>query len=248
MKEKIEFLHDALMIDEEILVLGDLHIGYEEYVYGESLFIRTQLKEILEKLAGMFELLDNRKIKIKKIVLLGDLKHEFGEISDSEWRDTLQFLDYLDEKMSGEGKIILVKGNHDNIAGPIVRKRNVKIVDFYKYKDVCFIHGNKMFKRCENSKTLIMGHLHPSISLRDKYKKEKYKCFLKGKWKGKDIFILPSFSNISFGLDLKEIDISKNHFLIIDNNVLKRFEVIIYNDKERKEYNFGKLGRMMEIY
>lgn len=249
----IKFLHDCLLIHNSVLVLGDLHIGYEEHIAEKGIFPRIQLKEIIEKLDSVFWNLSMKGISIKQIIILGDLKHEFGGISDVEWSETLAFLDYLDKKIvktDKKNRIILIKGNHDNIIGPIARKRDIRVVDFYKYKKICFMHGNKLHGKClEKADVLIIGHLHPAITLSDDYKKEKYKCFLHGKWKRKEVYILPSFSPIGFGYDLIDINRIKNKndgFLIIKDNLLKNFDVIIYNNKENKEYNFGKLKKLIK--
>ena len=252
---KIEFLHDALLIDNKILVISDLHIGYEDHIAEKGIFPRVQLKEIIEKLDGIFWNLSMRGIKIYQIVILGDLKHEFGGISDVEWGETLKFLDYLDKKIVKNTKnskeferIILIKGNHDNILGPIAKKREVLLKDYYKYKEICFLHGDKPYKNCfDKSKIMIIGHLHPAITLRDKYKKEKYKCFLYGKWKNKEVYVIPSFSPIGFGYDLSEIcelKAENDGFLIIKDKFLLKFEVVIYNNLEQKEYSFGKLKKL----
>jgi len=238
---EIRFLDECLLVDNNILVISDLHLGYEEHIFEKALVPRVQLKEIVKRLDKVFKLLDKDKIKIKKIIILGDLKHEFGGISDSEWRDTLEFLDYLIKKCKD---IILIKGNHDNILGPIARKKEIKLKNYYKTRGICFMHGDVDWKGCKDEKILIIGHLHPAISLKDEYKKEKFKCFLKGKWKRKLVYIVPSLSPISFGYDLSGIKVMHNDgrgFVIVNNNYLKNFEVIIYNNKENKIHNFGKL-------
>lgn len=240
---KIRFLDNCLLINNKILVLGDFHIGYEEYLFEKLIPIRIQSGEILKKLDKIFSLLKKEGIKIKELVILGDLKHEFGEISYSEWRETLQLLDYLLKKTK---KIILIKGNHDNILGPIAQKREVKLKDYFISGEICFMHGNKMLKECKDSKILILGHLHPSITLYDDYKKEKFKCFLKGKWGGKKVIIVPSFVPLIFGYDLNNITKNKKDFFIINNKNLGKFEVIVYDDKEDKKYNFGKLKGLIK--
>ncbi len=252
-KLKIRFLNEALIVNDEILVIGDVHIGYEEYALGENLFARSQFKDIIEKLDKIFAYLKKNRIKIKQIVILGDLKHEFGKISDSEWRETLSFLDYLLKKTKN---IKLIRGNHDNILGPIAGKKEVEIIDYYKIKidskDICFLHGDKVYGDCLKSDVLIIGHLHPAITLYDGYKKEKFKCFLRGKWKSekkeKEVYILPSFIPLVWGYDINELrGFDENgKFSIIDSKILKKFEVIIYNEKENKKYNFGKLGKLIK--
>lgn len=242
---QIRFLNNALFIDNNILVFGDFHIGFEEHIAGNGILPNIQLKEIFNDLESIFGLLKGEKIKIKKIVILGDLKHEFGGISYAEWRETIKLLDFLIEKCKD---IVLIKGNHDNILGPIARKKQIKLKNFYKYKKIVFMHGHKEFKsELKKSRILILGHLHPAISLKDKYKKEKYKCFLVGKWREKQVYVLPSFSEISFGYDLRSVpDKNADGFLFIRTKELKKFNVIVYNSKDKKEYGFGKLKDLIK--
>tara|TARA_Y100000310_G_scaffold339884_1_gene433970 strand:- start:534 stop:1301 length:768 start_codon:yes stop_codon:yes gene_type:complete len=244
-QERIKFLDNALLIEGSILVIADLHIGYEEVVLKKGLAPRTQLHEIITSLNKIFDNLNKQGIKkLDKIIILGDLKHEHGKISNEEWRETLHFLDVISGKCK---EIILIKGNHDNILGPIAYKRNVKLVPYYQYKDILFMHGHKEYKNAwknKETKILFLGHLHPAISLTDEYKKEKYKCFLLGKYKRKQIYVLPNFNPTNSGFDLiRFFNKIKNH-LIISPNKLKNFNVLIYNPNEKQVYDFGKLKNL----
>lgn len=254
-QERIQFLNNALLIENKILVLGDLHIGQEEIIIKHGLAPRVQTHEIITNLSKIFDLLNKKAIKkLDKIIILGDLKHEHGKISEEEWRETLYFLDFISKKAD---KIILIKGNHDNILGPIASKRNLQIKPYYKYKGILFIHGHKEYKQLfqkgltqtkkpkdKSIKTIILGHIHPAITLTDNYKKEKYKCFLYGKYKGKTIYILPSFNPIITGYDLtRQNTYNKKDFFIIPENKLKNFNVLIYNKQEQKVYDFWKLKK-----
>lgn len=246
----VKFLHDCLLV-KDILVIGDLHIGYDDQFHGRAVFPGSQLENIKEKLKEVFEYLETKKLKVRKVVLLGDVKHDFSKITDIEWRETINFFDFLNENIVDKNKIIVIKGNHDTILEPIVRKRNILLKDYYKIeingKVFCFLHGDKLFKQCLDSDFLVFGHLHPAITLSDKYKNEKYKCFLKGKWKGKQVFILPSFTSVSLGYDLNNLNEKdyKDKFFVIPNNNLKSFEIIIYNNEDKKKYNFGKLKKLI---
>ena len=258
---KITYLNDCILI-EDVLVIGDIHVGCNEY--GERVvFPGIQLEGIINKLEEIFGYLKKQNKKIKKIIQLGDFKHDFGNITDVEWRETIKLIDYFIKKV-GVKNLFIIKGNHDNVLEPNVRKKSIKLKEFYKLKrknqDICFMHGNKLFEQClnvqtnkqtlrkntmgnkqTNRQTIFLVHLHPAITLSDKYKSEKYKCFLHGKWNGKEVYILPSFSSSSFGYDLRDLDGGKEKFFIIPSKGLKNFEVIIYNNNEKKEYNFGKL-------
>ena len=242
---RIRFLNNSLLVDDEILVFGDFHLGVQEHLQGLP---NIQLKEIFENLREIFSHLERLKIKVKKIIVLGDFKHKFGEISDSEWRESVRLLDYFIEKV-GRKNIILIKGNHDTILEPIAKKRKIKINSFYTYNDIVFMHGHKEYKEALKNKEegggikiLILGHLHPTITLTDDYKRERYKCFLLGKWKRKIVYILPSFGDTGPGYDLsKEGYFKYRDSLFINEKGFKNFEVVIYNNVEKKEYNFGKL-------
>lgn len=231
----------ALLIEQtskKILVLADLHIGFEEALNKQGIFLpRTMFKEIMKEAEKLF----GSSGKIDEIIILGDLKHEFGKISRQEWQEVLSFLDFLKTKCK---KIVLVKGNHDTILEPIIRQREqekIEIKDFYVIDDICFIHGHKMFSECldKKIKTLVLGHLHPAVTIHDKTKSERYKCFLVGRWKGKKIIILPSFFPLVEGADVFIEDTN-----LAFNFNLKKFKVYAVGDKI---YEFGELGEIEKI-
>src|SRR5512137_1093013 len=107
-KPRIQFMDNSLLIENEVLVFSDFHLGIQEHLGGLP---NIQLRDTMENLREIFSLIEKLKIKLKKIVILGDLKHKFGEISDFEWRESIRLLDYLIEKV-GRKNIILIKGNH----------------------------------------------------------------------------------------------------------------------------------------
>ncbi len=233
MKKQIRFLEDSLVIGD-ILVISDLHIGNDDFM-EESLF---------EKLEQLFDYLKKEKIGVKKIVVLGDIKDKFGEINDIEWRGVIRLLDFLLSKIKDKEDLIIIKGNHDSVLKPILDKRNIVLRDFYILDDLGFIHGNKLYKECEDCKILFMGHFHPLVTLKDKYKSERYKCFLKGIYDKKEIYILPNFNPIYTGFSFGISD--NEEFSDIKERDLKNFQVIIYDSKERKDLSFGKLKKYID--
>jgi uncharacterized protein len=210
------------------LILGDLHIGLEESLNKQGILIpRFQFKEIIEKLKPLL----TKDLKV--IVINGDLKHEFGTISEQEWRHTTQILDLFSEN---NRKVVLVKGNHDTILDPIANKKNLEIVDEYIIDDITITHGDKLKKI--PTKTVIISHEHPAIRIQDKIRNETYKCFLIGKYKKHKLVVLPSFNIVSQGhnvLNEKPIGPYIKNF--------KDFEVHIIGDKV---YNFGKLSNYIQ--
>ena len=117
----IEITDLCLYIEKhKLLVIGDVHIGYEEELNKKGYLIpRVHYKETMQR----FEKIVKSK-EIETILFIGDLKHEFGTISETEWRNTLKLLDFCAKHCN---KIILIKGNHDKILGPIAKKRELNI-------------------------------------------------------------------------------------------------------------------------
>ncbi len=194
----IEIKGLCLLINKKILVLGDIHLGYEEALNKQGVLIpRHQFEDIVKMLERVLE-----KKKFRKIIVNGDLKHEFGRISEQEWRQSLLLLDLLAKHAE---KIVLIKGNHDTILGPIAEKRKLEIADSLKIRDILIIHGHKEIdnERLKSIKTIIIGHEHPAISIQEGLRVEKFKCFLFGKYKGKNLIVMPSFNPLVEGTDVR---------------------------------------------
>ena len=227
----IDIVDLSLYVDST-LVIADVHIGYEEALNKQGVLVpRLQFEEIVKRIELIFGLLKNKQIKT--IVINGDLKHEFGAISEQEWRNTLKFIDLLSRHFK---EIILIKGNHDNILGPIAGKRGVKVVDSFEAGDVLITHGNRI-PSIKNCKTIIIGHEHPAVSLKEGPRVERFKCFLKGRYKGKNLIVQPSFNTIIEGTDILK-DKVMSPFL---QQNLDNFDVYIVEDKV---YEFGKVKRL----
>ena len=231
----IEIIDLALYFNST-LVIADVHIGYEEALNKQGVLVpRLQFEDMVKRMKRIFNLLKDKKIE--RIIVNGDLKHEFGTISEQEWRNTLKFLDLLAKHCN---EIILIRGNHDTILGPIAKKRNVKVVDNIAVGKVLATHGNKVPDILKNYSTIIIGHEHPAVSLKEGPRIEQFKCFLKGKYHGKNLIVQPSFNAIIEGTDVLK-DKILSPFLHQD---LNNFQVYIVEDEV---YNFGKLRNLKKI-
>ncbi len=212
------------------IILTDTHIGYEEALNKQGILIpRFQFREVIKRLK---EVLSKTK-NLERIIINGDVKHEFGSISKQEWKFTLRLLDFLSNYCK---KIILIKGNHDTILGPIAKKRNIIVLKHYKLRNTLIIHGHKLPEKdiLHGIKTIIIGHEHPAITIREGPRTELFKCFLKGKWKRKNLIVQPSFNFVTEGIDIKKEELLSP---FLKNNI-SEFEVFIVADKV---YKFGKL-------
>jgi uncharacterized protein len=240
MMETIEVFPGVELLDlaiylrpENILVMGDVHLGYEQALARRGVLIpRFQLKDTVERLEKIFKVFD----KFEAIVINGDLKHEFAVISEQEWREILKFFDFL---LLHSKQIMIIRGNHDVKLIPIARKRNISVVESLATNGKFICHGDVVPKSLDfnDSKIVIAGNEHPAVSLHEGQRSELYKCFLIGTWKGKKLIVMPSFNQITVGSDiLREKSLSP--FMKQD---LSNFEVYIIGDKV---YPFGKFKNL----
>lgn len=250
-KQKYILLNKAVFFQEQsILAFGDLHLGYESMLKSRGLtFPVSQLEQSKKDLKKIIKELKKNSSKntVKKIILLGDLKHHFNFHAEEKF-EVREFLKFIEEELNIK-KIILIKGNHEKFE---LDKR--KYFNYYIEPDsgIAFVHGHKMFPEIFDSKqkikTIVMSHLHPAVFLSDKsgkIKREKYKCFFIGKWKRKKIIIVPSFFPLIEGTDIETESHYGKHkygnFSIIPKEQLKKFKVFIPDEEKNKVYEFGRL-------
>ena len=175
------------------------------------------------------------KKNASRIIIVGDIKHEFGTISRQEWKETSKLLDFL----QGNGRVTVIKGNHDTILGPLALRKNLEIKDFVVIGDVFITHGHKLFNVPKQIKTVVIAHEHPAVTLYEGGRCEKFKCFLIGRYKKKKLVVLPSMLQIVEGKDILKEKILSPY---LKKQKLQNFDVFVVEDNEI--YWFGKLKNL----
>src|SRR3989344_6090015 len=231
---KIEYIGKCLLLTSDVertLVIGDLHFGYEGAMRSSGVMIPVKL---YEKSIYDFDLVISKTGNVDNIVILGDVKHEFGYILDDEWKYIVKFIEYVKTKCN---KLIVIEGNHDVILFPILNKLGIIGVDYFIWDNVAFAHGDKKFDELysKNINYWILGHGHPAVNLYEGVKREKYKCFLSGKYKSKKIIIVPSFFPLIEGTDARDFDMKFAWEFDLMN-----FKVYVVSD-DLEVLDFGKL-------
>ena len=235
----VEIIDLALYIKEKrVLIIADLHIGYEEALTKQGVLVpKFHFRDLVKRLESLFEFLDENDRPVDLLVINGDLKHEFGTISNEEWRNTLKLLDLLRRRSA---KVVLVKGNHDTVLGPIADKRDIFLVDNFLAGNILICHGNVIPDIPISVKTIIIGHDHPAVSLKEGLRIETFKAFLVGKHKRKNLIVQPSFNQLIEGTDVLQADLL-SPFLHKD---LENFDVFLVADTV---YYFGKLKKIKKL-
>ncbi|MBN2203139.1 MAG: metallophosphoesterase [Candidatus Aenigmarchaeota archaeon] len=145
----------ALLLDNNTVVVTDLHIGIEHEIYKKGITVPSQLERIKDKLDKII-----KQTKAKHLIFLGDIKHQVPSISVQEYREIPKFFEHFSKiKMS------IVKGNHDGGIEKIVPSK----VDIYEPKglrlgDFLLTHGQAWpDKEDLSAKYIVMGHVHPAV-------------------------------------------------------------------------------------
>lgn len=242
----IELIDLAVYLPKhKTIILGDTHIGYEQDLINKGLLVpKTYFKDMMRRIKDIFV-----KVEVETVIFNGDIKHEFGIISEQEWRDTLELWNFLEKNSK---KIILIKGNHDKTLGPLAKKKDLQVKDYIIIDDIFITHGHEIHKIPKEIKTIIIAHEHPAIELEETGRREKFKCFLAGslkleisnscessirkKYKKFKLIVQPSLFLLTEGTDILRENLLSPYLKNINN-----FEVYIVGDKI---YNFGKLKNL----
>jgi hypothetical protein len=214
------------------VVFADLHIGIEDSLRRSGVLVpRQHFKELMRRMTAVLA-----KTKgVTRIVLNGDLKHDFALINDQEWREIKRLIDAF-----GEREIVIVKGNHDIMLAPIARDKHITLVNEFRVGDVLIAHGDAVPKDIKGIKTIIIGHEHPTITLREKAKAERYKCFLVTKYKSAQLVVQPSFGPLTQGMDILHAEPMSP---LLDGNVRKGKVFVVDEDKD-EVLDFGKVSAL----
>lgn len=149
--------HPAAMLSynkSKYLLIGDLHIGFEQRFVADGIRIEASIAKMLNEL---FELIND--YAPERLIILGDVKFSVDVLSSIEWKFVPEFL----EKVSSKMPVTIIPGNHDGGLGPLI-PRNVDLVDPYGLLigDVGVLHGHTAIsERLRPARRIVMGHLHP---------------------------------------------------------------------------------------
>jgi len=154
-----------LDLDEPTLLIADTHIGIEVDLARRGIRVVSQLDKLVRDVVEWGE-----ELGAKRLVVLGDVKHEYspgGVVS----REVRRFVEEVGKRFD---EVILVMGNHDGGLQEIV-EGGAKVVSSRGFlveaggRRILFLHGHAKPERdaIEAADVIVMGHHHPSATLRD---------------------------------------------------------------------------------
>lgn len=219
---------------QNTLIFSDIHIGYEQSLQKQGIFIPIKAyDEMMIKTEKTINKMISGKNIIKKIIINGDILHSFSKISLDEKRLLKDFMNML----RSYAEVSIIRGNHDKSLSFILP--DITIYTEIILKDILITHGDSINKHSndKNIKTIIIGHEHPAIAIGNNARAEKFKCFLKGAYKGKGLIVMPSSNMIFEGSDVLKEKLLSPYLKNVDN-----FEIFLIEDKV---YDFGTIKSLI---
>jgi hypothetical protein len=225
-----------------MIVISDLHLGYEDALEKQGIALPLNSYPRIKKAIRAMR----KRTQATRVLINGDLKHEFGSASEQEWTETRDLLRYLRQEFE---ETIVVRGNHDNYLIPILRAEDVRLYDpYYEESGHLFLHGHKEFLDLHigEAEVVFFGHEHPAIGLGEGFgARTKFKAILAGETDRGTIVILPVLCPLMGGNILNSPD-QPALSPMLSRDDLDQLEAIVVN-KEAGVYRFPKLSHLSRL-
>ena len=214
------------------LVIGDLHLGKELKFENKGITFVNINEKISKTLTDVFS-----KRKVKKIMILGDVKESIMYPDRNEYLLLKRFFESIQENKI---EIFIAKGNHDGHLEEVFKqiKINVTINKEVFLGDFVFMHGNALpSQEAMLKKYLVVAHAHAvyngeSVWIKTGIGKNAKKAYKKINEKEK-LILVPHFNPLLNGLELDKV----GDFMPIFRNNIFSFEnkkVFTLSSKEIK--------------
>ncbi len=178
--------------ESETVGISDLHLGFEIYMESEGLFLpRLQMKLEIDRMESIL-----REYAPERVVINGDVKHEFSRNTPQEWLEVRKLFDMLRSRT----KVVVVRGNHDNYILNIAGRFGIRVARSLRAGGITFAHGDVVAGE-EGRDCTVIGHEHPALRVVDSVGAyTKFPVFLH--LEKKRVLVLPAFSPFALGTDV----------------------------------------------
>jgi putative SbcD/Mre11-related phosphoesterase len=148
--------------EDRILVIADLHIGWEVALSQQGIHIPSQTAKLVDKLERIV-----RTASPTELIVVGDVKHAIAKVELEEWRDVPEF---FEKAMKLVPIVKVLPGNHDGNLEPLI-PRDITILPVSGtrlLKHVAVLHGHAWpSPELFGCATLVMSHSHPVVVFSD---------------------------------------------------------------------------------
>ncbi len=209
---EIKFLTEpALLLENNILIIADLHIGLEYEIFKSGITIPSQIERLEKRIDDLI-----KQTKAKHLIILGDVKHQVPTISWQEYKEIPKFLEHLQNI-----KISIVKGNHDgNIERLAPKEIDIYDPPGFKINKFLLTHGQAWpFMGDLEAEYIVIGHVHPAVEFWTENFRSIEPCWLKCEIDNEKLFekyriktkikqgiIMPAFNHLIGGMAFNSKD------------------------------------------
>ena len=175
--------------ETETVIIADLHLGYS---WAQRR--RGELGPLADSRTREKLLAARDQLRPRRFVFLGDLVHAPRPCApERAWIE-----DILKELACG-AQIVAVRGNHDRRFATEFSHLSFEDVATWSDRFVTAAHGDRFDFAWPENHTLILGHLHPALAIRDSSGAgHKLPVFLANR----NCIVLPAFSPFARGYDV----------------------------------------------
>jgi putative SbcD/Mre11-related phosphoesterase len=230
----------AALLDNQTLVLADLHIGFESELVEKGIKIPDQTPKILKRISDLKD-----GSEAKRLVVLGDLKHSVPRMGMMSWFLVPRFMERVVRMFE---EVILIPGNHDGDIEPLI-PRGVRVLPVHgtSMSDVWLTHGHaKLPEDALKKKMILMGHLHPAVQLTDvSGYTYTYRVWLRGRLKIKpesEVLIFPAFNEY-----MGQLLLNKSGWSDVDRGPIFSEETMEIGKLDVETLDLIYLGKLEEL-
>ena len=146
---------------DRALVVADLHIGWERLLSQRGVHVPSQTPKLKNTLLKLI-----KETKPTQVTFLGDIKDAIAKVAMEEWKDIPEFFEDIQKQVPN---LQVILGNHDGNLEPLLPEK-VEIVPASgtSFGDVGLFHGHAWpAPELLECRSLITGHVHPTVVIRD---------------------------------------------------------------------------------
>jgi uncharacterized protein len=146
---------------DRALVVADLHIGWERLLSQRGVHVPSQTPKLKNTLLKLI-----KETKPTQVTFLGDIKDAIAKVSLEEWKDIPEFFEDIQKQVPN---LQVILGNHDGNLEPLLPEK-VEIVppSGTSFGDIGLFHGHAWpAPELLECRSLITGHVHPTVAIRD---------------------------------------------------------------------------------
>ena len=151
--------------DASTLLISDLHLGLEKEMAKKGFRLPAYSVRMVERVKGIAE-----KYRVKRLAVLGDVKHTVGKVEDIDWGVIPWFFDTMLDMFES---VEVVPGNHDGSIKTVLPPRVVlhpsqgTVLGEGRVR-IGVAHGHAWpSEEAIATRNLVIGHSHFTYEMRD---------------------------------------------------------------------------------